>query len=83
MNVAGGSAMANLNMSYNTMIAAGVASMSYMVHGNSPVTAAHGQPLFTNNYFDTTGARYGYLYPGSDRGWRHDRNYNMVTGALL
>ncbi len=74
---------------YNTMIAAGSLSMSYMLHGSSTysgsnpyVTPIRGNASIHDNYFDARGA-YGVFYPGSFAGWNVYNNLNMVNGEAI
>lgn len=74
---------------YNTMIATGDTSMSYMVHGSSKyassnpaVTPISGTASAHDNFFDTSGG-YGAFYTGSMDGWSLSNNVDMRSGKVI
>lgn len=74
---------------YNTMIATGDTSMSYMVHGSSKyassnpaVTPISGIASAHDNFFDTSGS-YGAFYTGSMDGWSLSNNVDMRSGKVV
>lgn len=78
--------LTSATFAYNTMIATGSSSMSYMVHGNNvgdTVTSA----VAHDNYADPTGTvngnATGVFYPSTFGAWTLSHNWDMVTGGAI